>query len=146
VPYLLDTNILLRTIHTADPDHAAVRAAVRKLRQQGQDRCYLSQNLIEFWNVCTRPSSARGGFGLTVAETSRAARLIERLFTLLPDNPDIHTEWRRIVVAHSVQGVQIHDARLVAGMYVHGITHILTLNPTDFSRYPSISAVHPANL
>jgi predicted nucleic acid-binding protein len=121
-----------------------VRTALRTLRQRGVDRTYLSQNMIELWNVCTRPASARGGFGMSVAEVGRAARLIERLFTLLPDNPDIHKEWRRIVVAHGVQGVQVHDARLVAAMYIHGITHIVTLNASDFRRYPNITAVHPS--
>jgi predicted nucleic acid-binding protein len=144
VPYLLDTNILLRTIQPADPGHMVVRTALRTLRQRGVDRTYLSQNMIELWNVCTRPASARGGFGMSVAEVGRAARLIERLFTLLPDNPDIHKEWRRIVVAHGVQGVQVHDARLVAAMYIHGITHIVTLNASDFRRYPNITAVHPS--
>jgi hypothetical protein len=31
-------------------------------------------------------------------------------------------------------GVQVHDARLVAAMKVHGVTRILTINIRDFSR------------
>jgi predicted nucleic acid-binding protein len=31
-------------------------------------------------------------------------------------------------------GVQVHDARIVAVMNVHGVTHLLTLNGGDFSR------------
>ena len=42
-----------------------------------------------------------------------------------------------------MSGIQVHDARLVAVMLVHGIENILTLNVTDFQRYPGISAVHP---
>ena len=141
--YLLDSNILLRIVRSSDPDHVVVRAALQKLRAQGESCTYLSQNLIEFWNVCTRPPTARGGFGFSLVETDRAARLIERLFPLLPDTPAIHLEWRRLVGAHGVQGVQVHDAHLVAGMQAHGLTHILTLNPSDFGRYPGITAVHP---
>jgi predicted nucleic acid-binding protein len=146
VPYLLDTNILLRLVRSTDPDHLLVRNALRQLHRQGESRGYLPQNLVEFWNVCTRPATARGGFGLSPAETDRAARMIERLFTLLPDSPAVHTEWRRIVTAHAIVGVHVHDARLVAGMYVHGITHVLTLNPQDFARYPGITVVHPSSL
>ena len=41
-------------------------------------------------------------------------------------------------------GVQVHDARLVAAMLVHGIPNLLTLNVTDFARYADvITAVHP---
>lgn len=36
---------------------------------------------------------------------------------------------------HSVLGVQVHDARLAAAMYVHRVNHILTLNVSDFSRF-----------
>ena len=50
---------------------------------------------------------------------------------------------RRLVVAYSVVGVKVHDARLVAAMLVHGVTHLLTLNTNDFTRYSSITAVHP---
>ncbi|MBV9469100.1 MAG: type II toxin-antitoxin system VapC family toxin [Abitibacteriaceae bacterium] len=141
--YLLDTNILIRLVYRADPHHLMVRAALYQLKQRGEIGYYTSQNLVEFWNVCTRPTTARGGVGLSLRETDAAARLIERLFVLLPDSPAIHTEWRRLVVAHSVSGVQVHDARLVAAMNVHGITQILTLNDSDFTRYQNIITVHP---
>jgi predicted nucleic acid-binding protein len=49
----------------------------------------------------------------------------------------------RLVVAYGVKGVNVHDARLVAAMLVHGLTHILTFNISDFARYSEITAVHP---
>jgi len=42
--------------------------------------------------------------------------------------------------------VQVHDARLVALMQVHGISHVFTLNPSDFARYSGITALTPANV
>jgi hypothetical protein len=41
---------------------------------------------------------------------------------------------------------QVHDARLVAVMRVHGLTHVLTFNPTDFTRYPGITVVRPQDV
>jgi hypothetical protein len=41
-------------------------------------------------------------------------------------------------------GVQVHDARLVALMMAHGLSHLLTLNPADFQRYPGITALSPS--
>jgi len=65
---------------------------------------------------------------------------------LLPDSEAAYHEWRRLVVAHSVAGVQVHDARLAAAMKVHAVTHLLTLNIGDFKRYPHVTAVHPAGV
>lgn len=140
--YLFDSNILLRLIHRHHPDHALVRGAVRTLHERGEQSYYTAQNLAEFWNVSTRPTTARGGLGLSIADTDQAARVLERIITLLPDNPAVYGEWRRLLVAHNVQGVQVHDARLVAAMNVNGVTQILTLNAKDFARYPGITAVH----
>lgn len=55
--------------------------------------------------------------------------------------PTLYSELRRIVVTFSVSGVQVHDARLVAAMKSNGLTHILTLNSTDFVRYASEGTV-----
>jgi predicted nucleic acid-binding protein len=143
--YLADTNILLRISRRQDPSYGQVRGALRALRSKGTTVCFTPQNLAEFWNVCTRPAD-RNGFGLSIAETNRRAQLIESTFTILVDNPQVHTEWRRLVVAHSVMGVQVHDARLVAAMLAHGITHLLTLDARDFKRYPGITVVHPVEI
>jgi predicted nucleic acid-binding protein len=145
MPYLVDTNVLLRLVQRGDPQHQVIRAVLRTLRQRGEQLCFTPQNLVEFWCVCTRPTTANG-FGLTVAETDRRARVIERLLMLLSDSPALHAEWRRLVVAHAVSGVQVHDTRLVAAMRVHGVTNILTLNIDDFTRYPGITVVHPQDI
>jgi hypothetical protein len=93
----------------------------------------------------TRPVH-RNGFGLTVTEAEREVRVIESGMSLLPDSEAVYREWRRIVVLHAVSGVQVHDARLVAAMRVHSVSHILTLNVTDFNRYSEITAAHPSTV
>lgn len=145
MPVLLDANILLRFVEPNDPEYALVREAVRALTARSESRCFASQNLVEFWNVCTR-STSKNGFGLTPAQTNERATIVEGRFRLLPDNERVHAEWRRLVVAHSVEGVQVHDARLVAAMLAHGVPQLLTLNNRDFARYPGISAVHPRDV
>jgi hypothetical protein len=87
------------------------------LVKQGVQLCYTSQNLAEFWNVCTRPVD-RNGYGLNIPETNRRASLIEDSLRLLVDTVAVHHQWRKIVVDYSVSGVQVHDARLVASMRV----------------------------
>ena len=141
--YLLDTGVLLRMINRSDPMHAQVRRAVGKLRQQGQITVTTAQNISEFWNVCTRPVSARGGLGLSIEAAHQRLRLIERSAAVLPEAPGVYAEWKRLLIAHRILGVQVHDARIVAAMRVHGITHLLTLNRADFKRYTDVNVVTP---
>ena len=140
--YLADSNILLRLTKRDHPQYPLMRGAVGALRQKGMTPAYTLQNMTEFWNASTRPT-ARNGFGLTVAETERNARVIERSFTFLADTEAVYREWRRIVVQYVVSGVQVHDARLAAAMYAHGISEILTLNGSDFIRFAGIAAIDP---
>lgn len=144
--YLVDTGVLLRLLQRNDPNYSTIRQAVRTLLARGDELCCAPQNIVEFWNVCTRPASARGGFGLTTAETNWRVRLIERVFMVLEETPAIYAEWRRLVVDNSVAGVQVHDARIVGIMNVNGVTHVLTLNGADFSRYTGITSVSPAEI
>ena len=139
---LVDTNILLRITRRSDPEHKVVDTALARLAGQGAILYYTHQNIAELWNAMTRPVQ-RNGLGLTPAETEREVLAIEAGMNFLPDSEAVYREWRRIVVAHRVAGVQVHDARLAAAMYVHGVTHILTLNVADFSRFEGLTAVHP---
>jgi predicted nucleic acid-binding protein len=141
-PYLVDSNVLLRWVKPDHSDYPAIISATDAILRHGGVLCYTSQNVAEFWNTCTRPVD-RNGYGLSPQDTDQRARFFEEKLRLLPDNLAIHEEWRRLLVTYSVSGVQVHDARLVAAMRVHGIKHILTFNDRDFTRYADIQAVHP---
>ncbi len=143
---LVDTGVLLRLVIRTDPAHAEARNAVRILKSRGETLVTLTQIAAEFWNVCTRPPAARGGYNLPIQEAARKLRLIERLFEIRPDSLASFQEWKRLVVTHSVRGVKVHDARLVAAMRAHGITHILTFNTDDFKRFSGITAVDPRSV
>jgi len=142
---LVDTNILLRMTRRSDPQHQIVDTALARLASQGTILHYTHQNIAELWNAMTRPL-ARNGFGLTVADAERQVRAIEAGMSFLPDSSAVYREWRRIVLQYGVVGVQVHDARLAAAMYVHRVSQILTLNVTDFSRFSGLTAVHPGTV
>src|SRR5438477_13176142 len=139
---LVDTNILLRITRRSDPQHKVVDTALARLAGQGTALHYTHQNIAELWNAMTRPLT-RNGFGLTADEADREVQAIESGMSLLPDSEAVYREWRRIVVEFDVSGVQVHDARLAAAMYVHAVNHILTINVADFSRFKNLTAVHP---
>ena len=144
--YLIDTNILIRLAKRNDPDRPLALKALRELKSQNEDLCYTTQVMVEFWNVCTRPLTARGGLGLTLDATERKAKLIEKRFRLLPESLATHQEWRQLVKLHNVKGVQVHDTMLAAVMNVYGITHLLTFNKPDFKRFGSFDVVSPADV
>ena len=83
--------------------------------------------------------------GFSVALVLAEVDKIERFLTVLPDSPAVYSEWKQLVVRHSVLGSKVHDAKLVATMNVHGIRRILTFNTDDFTRY-DIDAIHPSSL
>jgi predicted nucleic acid-binding protein len=145
--YLVDTNVLLRFADRIYPLHSHVRAAVRTLRVEGHKLRATPQNCVEFWNVATRPAD-KNRLGLDPADADRLLRLVERLFPVLPGVPAVYAQWRQLVVACGVSGVQVHDARLVAAMRVHSVMHILTFNVIDFVRYAALGivAVEPLTL
>lgn len=141
--YLVDTGVLLRLANRLDPAHEAVRNCLRNLRSEGARFAVAPQAIAEFWNVSTRPSSARGGYGLSVTDTERRLRVIERICDVIPDSPNLYPVWRQLVVTHAVKGVQVHDARLVAWMKTQAIDQIITFNVADFTRYTDLVITNP---
>ena len=71
---------------------------------------------------------------------------LKKLFVVLADTDAILAEWERLVVRYRVIGKQAHDARLVAAMLVHQVTHLLTFNSDDFKRFTEITVVNPQNV
>ncbi len=77
-----------------------------------------------------------------------ARQEIDRLhtqFPLLDDTADVFGHWVSLVTAFQVIGRRVHDARLVAVMLAHGITHLLTFNHLDFRQFP-ITVITPDDL
>lgn len=143
--YLIDSNILMRWVQPEDPGFPVAAASIEQLERSRAVPCYTSQNLGEFWNALTRPAN-RNGYGLLPSDADGLATIMEAKFRLLHDTPAVHDEWRKMLLDYRVSGVQVHDARLVAAMHVHGVKRILTFNTRDFTRFNDIEAIHPADL
>ncbi len=144
--HLFDSNIFLRLAEKNSPHRQIALSAIRKLHSRHEVIYYTPQVIAEFWNVCTRPSNARGGFGLSVEQTQRKINLIQKHFTLLPDNLASFTEWQKLVLDFQVKGVQVHDAKLVASMLAYNIPNLVTFNATDFRRFSMIAVISPQDI
>lgn len=124
------------------PLQAAARQTIKRLLRSNTELCVTPQNLIELWNVCTRPLRDNG-FGKSIAATERYCRFLESVAVILPESPSLFTHWRNLVIEYQVNGKQVHDARLVAAMHIHRVPAILTFNAKDFKRYRFIEALCP---
>jgi predicted nucleic acid-binding protein len=144
--HLFDSNCFLRLAEPDSLQRTIVLEALRKLRSANESIYYTPQVIAEFWNVCTRPSNARGGLGLSVEQTERKVKLIEKYFRLLPDNFSTFVQWRRLVLENKIKGVQVHDAKIAASMIVGNTPFLVTLNDKDFERFPMISVIHPKDV
>lgn len=140
---VLDANILLRYADTTAADHPTALAAVAVLRSAGHVLRAVPQAGYEFWVVATRPV-ANNGLGWPPATADAELASLERLFPVLDDPPGLYAGWRQSVVTHGCRGKPAHDARYVAAMQLHGLTHLLTFNTPDFARFPNVTALDPA--
>ena len=140
---LVDTNVLLRVGSRGDSRYPMASHAIDELKISGVPLFYAHQNIAELWNVMTRPV-VRNGFGLSIREAEAEVHEIETGMQVLAESTAAYLHWRRLLVDHRVRGVQVHDARLVAIMLIHGVTHLLTFNTADFRRFSEIEAIHPS--
>lgn len=140
--FLVDTNILTRLAEPGHPMHRAALDAVKLLVRRGHRLHIVPQNLYEFWVVCTRPVAVNG-LGKSVAEAIAELASIKALFLWAEDTSAVYGVWEKLVSATPVLGKNGHDARLVAAMTVHGLSHLLTFNDKDFRGYPGVTPVVP---
>jgi len=146
MPYVLDTGVLLRLFDRSDPSHVAIRQCVVRLKVRGERIFTTAQNIAEFWNVSTRPTTARGGYGLPVEKVKRRVAFVERFCELLFDDAGCYAEWKTLVSSHHIIGVSVHDARIAALMRQRGLRQLVTLNVDDFRRYDGIEPIAPDEL
>jgi predicted nucleic acid-binding protein len=142
---LLDTGILLRAFDPSFSEHRRIRQAFRLFLTRQESVVVTTQNLAEFWNVSTRPVD-KNGFGLSVERAKRRLEVIERFCQVVTEDQDSYRIWKKLIVAHGLTGVGVHDARLVAIMQSRGISTIVTLNERDFRRYEGITVLTPQTL
>lgn len=143
---LTDSNILLSLAKETHPHHGRADAALYALRSRGDEPCVVAQVIYEFWSVCTRPVTSKSGLGLTVTDAASKVRRLQQLFPVYRDEHGIFDRWKELVMRHEVKGKNAHDARIVAAMLHHGLTHLLTFNVSDFKRFTEIAVLTPGEL
>jgi predicted nucleic acid-binding protein len=139
---LIDTNLLVYSVESTTPNYETSVAAMAALRISGATLCLVPQVFYEFWVVSTRPT-ANNGRGRTPSEVAAEFAFLKSRLTVFPDSQNVLDEWERLVTTHGIVGKPAHDTRLVAAMLTHNISHLLTFNVKDFTRYPGITILDP---
>lgn len=142
---LVDTNILARIAQQTHVHAPIATSALRCLMEAGHEVRIVPQVLYEYWAIATRPSS-ENGLGLTPEVANADVSEFKRIFSVLRDERGILDLWQETVLQRNSLGKQSHDARLVAAMRRHGLTHLLTFNLADFRRYAEIELLDPHTL
>lgn len=143
--YLADSNILTALANKRSPQYSQARHAVTEIRRSGEIIFLLPQSLVEFWSVATRPAEVNG-LGLDIQKTDLETRKFKRYFHFADELPGLFFDWEMLVRKYKVSGKNVHDARIVAAMMQHRLTHLLTFNTKDFKRFDQITIVDPASV
>lgn len=139
---LLDANLLVHLANPVDPQRQRSIDAISALAFNGHKTVLTPQVLYEFWVVATRPVDANG-LGMTADEADADLTEFASRFEVLSEADGTFATWRELVTRYAVLGKKAHDARLVAAMLRHGVTHLLTFNEQDFARFAEITAISP---
>jgi predicted nucleic acid-binding protein len=139
---LVDTNVLLRSTEFAHPHQPIAALAIKALDDAGHSLAVAPQVIYEFWVVATRPV-AQNGLGLGANRVTQQVEEIQNYYSLLHDDAFVFDHWLALMAKPGPLGKSAHDARLVAAMLRHGVTHLLTFNVADFARYSGIIVVAP---
>jgi predicted nucleic acid-binding protein len=135
---LIDTNVLGRLSQPNHVMHATVAGAVTSLQEAQHELRIVPQVMYEYWTVATRPPD-QNGLGLTIEEAEAHLHDFKAVFPPLRDERGILERWEKLVATHRVQGKPAHDARLVAAMERHNLSHLLTFNTNHFLRFGTCS-------
>lgn len=139
---LCDTNILLRHSNPADALYQINEDALEYLRRKQCELVFVPQAIYEFWVVATRPIESNG-LGHSVAQATEAIEWFLNQFVLFAETSEIFPYWKEVVTQTPVMGKRGHDARFVAAMKAHDVSHLLTFNTDDFKEFVDIVVLDP---
>jgi len=141
----LDTNILVYAHRRESRHHAACSKLLRE-HAEGDDSWAIPWPcLYEFYSVVTNPRI----WGDAATQPAQAWRQITA-WTQSPQNALLHeTEdflpvLERFVQRPKVRGAIVHDARVAAICYAHGVEVLLSAD-RDFALFPELKVSNPLN-
>jgi predicted nucleic acid-binding protein len=139
---VIDTNILLTATDRSRRDHETARSLFRKALSGGIHLALTGQIVREYLVVTTRPIELNG-LGLSVKDALHNIEQFTRRTVLLEETEDVNTTLLELVRLYTIIGKGIHYANIAATMIAHGVSHLVTHNSSDFTRFREIRCLAP---
>ena len=83
---------------------------------------------------------------MSAATAVGQVQYFEAHYRIAEDGPLVTKYLLNLLQQTPVAGKQVHDANIVATMQAHGITHLLTHNTADFTRFAHLITVVPLSV
>ena len=123
---LVDTNVLVYSLLTTDPRHAASRALVERAQDGSEQLCVTPPVVSELFSVITNPRQVTTPYTAEEALEEVTNFLTLPGLALLPVPTDIVDRWMALVRATPVTGPDIFDFQIAATMLGNGVSRIYT--------------------
>jgi len=134
----IDTNVLLTATDRSRNHHVTARNLLTEAAKGTFHLALSGQVVREYLVVATRPVDVNG-LGLSPRDAMRNVEVFTRLpFTFCDESEAVSIRLRQLTSQYGFIGRQIHDANIVATMAVHGISHLVTQNTSDFEQMGEI--------
>ncbi len=137
----LDTNTLIYATNSAAPLHQVANQFIQTTFAAGIQLTVSTQILREYLATATRLSTQ--GVNFPQSDILANLQLFQSRFRVVEDNLQLFSALMGLFQNYSFAGKQVHDANIVATMQIYGITHLLTHNVSDFSRFAALITIVP---
>jgi uncharacterized protein len=138
----VDTNLLIHAHRKASPWFDVASSALQNLAESSARWAIPWPCLHEFLGVATHPRVFAPPSSLREAIRQVEAWMESPSLQLIGESPGHWKELCALAVAGTIQGPQIHDARIAAICIEHGVREFWTAD-RDFSRFPSLKVRNP---
>lgn len=138
----IDTQLLVYAHRSDSPWHVAARDRIAELANSGTQWAIALHCLVEFHAVVTRTGLYRPPSTTVQAIDQVEIWLEAPTLSILSEDIQTWTVTRDLILAGSIAGPRVYDARIAAVCLQHGVTELWT-HDRDLSRFPALRTRNP---
>ena len=138
----IDTNLLVYAHRPEMPLHVQAREMIESLPERGHLFGLPWPCVHEFLAVVTNGRIFRDPTPLSTAFQALQVLIDSRRFRMLGEGSGYLDHLAELAISGQVQGAMIHDARIAALCWHHGVQELWSAD-RDFTRFPRLRVINP---